>query len=348
MDEEKIIEITDSSNGTEMKDECPALQDETVSPTAENLPEVPEAAQDEESADVAEESGDFSDNLEEALEQALDEVPTEEPQEEAPDYVRMTLDSGIAPLELRYCQVNDCYGKLPVAYRTSTVINSVTMGVLTQEKYSFAADSTEQGIRLARWNICEAMKAIKKFEEAGRHIQWLSVRCPAILATEVDMYDWMKKLMEENDFQTPEKLCLEFPQSLLFEQNEKAQISVLNLKLLKVKSIMSGCAANDCPIGNLMDVPVDMVFLDESKTKLTGDRDKGAVISALLQYIRSMDIEIIAEGVIEDDQLPLLHRAECFGYIVSDDYYGYTEYGSKTMTLEEAIAQKEEDNGWQE
>lgn len=306
---------------------------------AEDVKEPVEAAEAEEvPAEEAETDGE--DEPAETEEPQSDES---QPEEIQPDYVQATLESGIVPLELRFCQINDCYNKLPIAYRTSTVINSVTMGVLTQDRYEYAADSTEQGIRLARWNIVEAMKTIKKFEEAGRHIQWLSVRCPAGLASQVDMYSWMKTLMEENDFHTPEKLCLEFPQSLLFEDSGKTQISILNLKLLNIKSLMSGCAANDCPVGNLIDCPVDMVLLDESKTRLAGDRDKGSVINALMQYIRSMNIDIIADGVIEDDQIQLLNRAECIGYIVSNDYYGYIEHGSKTMTLEEAIEQKEED-----
>ena len=320
-------------------EETPAevIPEETAAEAAEpeQTEETAEQTDSQEEAEAAE-TEEPIDGEEETAEEA-------EPEEVQPDYVKATLESGIVPLELRFCQINDCYNRLPIAYRTETVINSVTMGVLTQDRYEYAADSTEQGIRLARWNIVEAMKTIKKFEEAGRHIQWLSVRCPAGLASQVDMYSWMKTLMEENDFDLPEKLCLEFPQSLLFEESAKTQISILNLKLLNIKSLMSGCAASDCPVGNLIDCPVDMVLLDESKTRLAGDRDKGSVITSLMQYIRSMNIDIIADGVIEDDQIQLLNRAECIGYIVSNDYYGYIEHGSKTMTLEEAIAQKEEE-----
>ena len=313
--------------------------------TAENSPEPAEPVAEQPEEAAAETAEPEPEEPGEPEGEENEEAPAEEPEpeESQPDYVKATLESGIVPLELRFCQINDCYSRLPIAYRTATVINSVTMGVLNQERYEYAADSTEQGIRLARWNIVEAMKTIKKFEEAGRHIQWLSVRCPAGLAAQVDMYTWMKALMEENDFHTPEKLCLEFPQSLLFEESEKTQISILNLKLLNIKSLMSGCAASDCPVGNLIDCPVDMVLLDESKTRLAGDRDKGSVITSLMQYIRSMNIEIIADGIVEDDQIQVCSRAECIGYIVSNDYYGYIEHGSKTMTLEEAIAQKEEE-----
>lgn len=342
---EELIPEADLTEEQVLEAEDPETEETegTAEPeTAEGEEKTEEAAEensDESSAEDSEKSGDGKPSEE--------TEGNEEPEVEIqvkPDYVKATLESGIVPLELRFCQINDCYNKRPIAYRTETVINSVTMGVLKHDRYSYAADTTEQGIRLARWNIVEGMKTIKKFEEAGRHIEWLSVKCPAGLAAEVDMYDWMKQLMEENDFHTPEKLCLEFPQSLLFDQSEKVQISILNLKLLNIKSMMSGCAASDCPIGNLLDCPVDMVLLDESKTRLTGDRDKGHVINSLIQYIRSMNIDIIAEGVIEDDQLSVLSRAECIGYIISDDYYGYIDHGSKTMTLEEAIAQKEEEN----
>ena len=65
-----------------------------------------------------------------------------------------------------------------------------------------------------------------------------------------------------------------------------------------------------------------LYVLKQTKTRLTGDRDKGHVINTLIQYIRSMNIDIIAEGVIEDDQLSVLSRAECIGYIISDENCG--------------------------
>ena len=78
------------------------------------------------------------------------EETAEQPRLDTPDYVRMTLDAGVAPLEVRYAQINSCYRRLPVAYRSFTYVNSVIEGVLSPAKYAYAADETDRGMRLLR------------------------------------------------------------------------------------------------------------------------------------------------------------------------------------------------------
>ena len=269
---------------------------------------------------------------------------TEEKEEKniAPDYVGMAVSSGVAPLEMRFSQINSCYRKLPIAYRSFTYINSVTMGVLGPEKYCFATDGTDRGIRLSRWNIIEAMNIIKKMEAAGRHVEFVTARCSSRLARVDDLYEWMKELMKEQNFTSPEKLCLEFPQSLLFEEEEKTRLSVLNMKLLKIKTLMSGCGAEDCPVTNLMNIPVDYVILDPSVTTLAGNRNKGDAVNALISYLRTMQIEVIGDGVYNDNQITVLTRADCFGYIPSSGYKGSVGHGPLRMTADEATSQREE------
>ena len=297
----------------------------------ESKPEnAPLSEEEQYRAALGEEEDDFSEEERKAMLRAQ------------PDYVGMTLSSGVAPLEMRFSQINSCYRRLPIAYRAHTFINSVTMGVITPEQYSFAADGTDRGLRLAEWNITEAMKAIKKFEEKGRHIEFLSVRCPAKLAARSDLYEYMKGLMEQNDFHSPEKLCLEFPQSLLFEDPEATNLSMLNMKLLKVKTMMSGCGAEDCPVSVLLRVAVDMVLLDPSVIMLLESRNKGTAARSFLSYLRSLSIDLIADGVYSDGQITLLNRGDVFGYIPSSGFRGTVEHGPLRMTLDEAISQNEE------
>ena len=258
-------------------------------------------------------------------------------------YVGETLRSGIKPLEMRFCQINSAYRRLPIAYRSFTYVNSVIEGVLPPEKYAFAADGTDRGLRLAKWNMQEAMHAIDSMHEAGRNVQFVTARCPASLAMKQDLYEWMKNFLEEERFAHPEKLCLEFPQSLLFEEEEQVRAGILSLKLLKVKTMMSGCGETDCPVANLFGVPVDMVLLAPRLTALTDNRDKGGAVAAFLSFLRSLQMEVIGEGATTDEGIRALSRADCMGYIPSPAYGGTVRHGSLRMTLEDAVAQREEE-----
>jgi len=257
------------------------------------------------------------------------------------DYVGMTIDAGVSPLEMRFEQINHCYRKVPIAYRTHTYVNSVTMGVISPEKYAFAADEDEIGKRLAAWNVIHAIEAVKAMKAAGREIEFVTARCPAKLAAETDMYDWVKGLMQKCKFDTPEKLCLEFSQSLLYEDPEKTRLSMLNMKLLKVRTLMTGAGSAQNPISLLIKVPVDFVLLDPALTALTDNRNKGAAAIALISYLRDLQIDVIGSGVQNDEQISSLNRADCFGYVPSSGYQGSVTHGSLRMTFEEALAQED-------
>lgn len=259
------------------------------------------------------------------------------------ELVQMTIAAGVPPLALRYCAVRDCSAKAPFAYRTSTAVNSILLGRLTPNEYTFVTDRSETGIRLAEWNIREAIREIRRFEAAGRHISFLSVRCSALLAAKEDLYERVGKILSEESCTDPAKVCLEFPQSLLFSDKPEIRKSVLDMKLLGVKTMMSGCAAKDCPTAKLTEVPVDMVLLDPGMTALTNDRDKPLVLPSLVQYLRSMRLDVIAEGVTDDEQIRSLSRLDCIGYIPSRGYEGTVEYSSPVMPIEEALLQKEAD-----
>lgn len=310
------------------------MPDETMNanPESEILPEeTPEAALPEEPAASAEPAEEKSE-------------PEEGGEEnESSPYLDLALQAGVAPLEMRFSQINACYRRLPIAYRSYTYVNSVIEGVIPPEKYSFASDGTDRGIRLAKWNISQAIRAIRSFEAQGRRVDFVTARCPASLCLEDDLYEWLRAFLEEKDFHQPEKLCLEFSQSLLYEDEEKVRASILGLKLLKVRSLMTGCGEKDCPLSSLIRIPVDTVLLAPWLTALTDSRSKGTSIAALIAFLRSLGIEVIGDGVQNDAQISALGRAEAYGYIPSSGYQGLAEHGRLRMTLEEAVAQKEEE-----
>lgn len=258
------------------------------------------------------------------------------------EYVRMSVESGVKPLELRYTPINGCYTKMPIAYHTATRINSVTAGVLTPAEYAVAVEATREGIDLACWGIGEAMRHLKVFERAGRHVAYIAVRCPVALAANGQLEETMKRILNENECNHPEQICLEFPASILHHPTEILRTAMLDMKLLKVKTMMTGCGGSDCPTSNLLAVPVDRVMLAPNMTRLAGSRSDPTVFPALMQYLRSMRVEILAEGAENDAQIQILNRADCAGYIAAENYTGSAGRSRHDMTLERAVQQKEE------
>ena len=259
------------------------------------------------------------------------------------EFLKMTLNSGIAPLELRFTQINHCGRKLPIAYRSFTYVNSITEGVIPPEKYAYAIENAEEGLRLAKWNIVHIIRAIKAFEAAGRHVAFISARCPAHLCEIEDIYTWLKEIFEAEKFETPEKLCLEFPRSVLYESMEKVRSMVIGASLTKCVTMLAGCGMPDSPVTPLLNIPFDYAILAPWLTVYSSDRAKGRKISEFISFLRTLSIGVIGDGVTEDDQMTALNRADCFGYMPAPDYEGSVLHGKMRMTFQEALSQKEED-----
>ncbi len=319
--------------------------EDRITPQESDVLSVPVPEGEAIPAPSEETKAETEDREEEKPEEEKEEKP-EEPEakpEPSSPYLELALQAGVAPLEMRFSQINSCFRRLPIAYRSFTYINSVIEGVIPPEKYSFAADGTDRGSKIAKWTLKEAIRAIRSFEAGGRHVDFVTARCPASLCLEEDFYDWMQSFLKEEDFRKPEKICLEFSQSLLYEDQEKVRAAILAMKLLGVRTLMTGCGERDCPVSCLIHVPVDYVLLAPWLTALMDSRGKSTSVSALIAYFRRLDIQVIGEGARNDAQISALSRADCYGYVPSSGYEGVALHGRLRMTLEEAVAQKEEE-----
>lgn len=256
--------------------------------------------------------------------------------------VKRSLDAGVEPLHLKFLQINSCDTNAPIAFRSFAIINSVVEGHLVPRQYMNAMENTEMGIRLAEWSIEEAFGYITRLVEEGVRFKWLSVRCPVRLVLEVDVYAWIKTLMDKHKFEYPDKLCLEFSSDLLRTDGRLARRAVLDMKLLGVKTLVSNCGKQTCPTSQFLKVPADMALLAPEITAWTGSRNKPQFINTLIPYINSMRVQVYAAGVSNDEQIRLLNRVDCVGYTVVNDYKGKQNIIGKLVSFERILEIKNE------
>ena len=252
-------------------------------------------------------------------------------------------ESGIQPLELRYQPMLGTFSPGVIGYRTKTVVYSLDLGTLTEPDYAYAVDSgNETGIRLSEWNISEAIRHLELMKKEGLGDLFIMARCTASFANTPDAYDRVKRLITAGKLENPANLWLEFPQSVLYAAEENGRQTMLDLKTLGVKTILSGCGAADCPLSKMMEIPPDYVLLEPGTTTLVHDRNKPEVLAKLCQYLKSMNLKVCADGIENDEQIRDLVRMDCQGVIAADTYHGTHDFTDGDLTLEEVLAHREE------
>jgi len=228
------------------------------------------------------------------------------------EYVRATIESGIKPLEILYYPIVDIEEGFPIAFRCKTLIHSVIEGDLRDIDYSYVSDVRNVGINLLRHQIRHLINAYKRFNENEIEIEYLSIRCPKELPDEASLYNIVKEELSRYPWFIPSKMCLEFDSELLNIDDKKAKETILDMKLLKVKTALIGCGKDDFLISKLIDVTPDYVYLDERTTSYAGSRDKPTYLRSLVEYLKSMGISVIAEGK-EEFRKPL-RNTDCIGF----------------------------------
>ncbi|MBR4768785.1 MAG: EAL domain-containing protein [Lachnospiraceae bacterium] len=284
--------------------------------------------------------------MSEELEKTEGQETTETPDRTAQSFVNATIEAGIDPLEMRFAQINSTYPPEPIAYRSFTYLNSTVTGVTPPEVYAKETDATEEGFNLAKWNITHALRAARKMELAGRKVSYVTARCPFEICLREDLYEIVKQLAEEQGL-SPEAICLEFPPALLkargTEDRLKIRKSILDMKLLKVRTMVTGIGIAEISPAMFYEVPADIFVLDPVITAMADSKSKGAMVSSLVGFLRSFSAEVIADGVYSDSQITSLTRCDCRAYIPSTGYKGKVVHGKLRMTLDEAISQHVEE-----
>ena len=230
------------------------------------------------------------------------------------EYVKLTLNSGVAPLELAFVPVTDCDSGRPLAFRTRTVINSVIAGTLKETEYAPVCDKRNTGAELFVQSVKRVASALKAFKDCDPPIKFLSLRCPAEVAEnpDFDAYAVISDALNVCKVKNPSALCVEFPASLLEKDSEKAKRLLLDISALKVKTMITGCGGENFFSHKLATVQPSAVMLDKTATAWAGSRDKPNLVQAMIAYINSMGIEAYAEG--ESDKRRELRRTDCAGF----------------------------------
>jgi len=245
------------------------------------------------------------------------------------------------PIELRYTPILDAHVGAPVAYRSTSVVYSKALGTLVEADYFYAADyGNNTGVKLSEWNISEVLRHIKLFLKNDYQVEFLTAKCTSSFAALEDAGKKVESILKKIGCDNPGMLCLEFPQSMLYHSGENARKTVLDLKLLGVKTMVSGCGTSESPMSKFMEIPADFALLDSGTTALIRDRNNPFVLSKLAGYLKSLGLTIIADGGETDDEFRDLSRMDVNYVIASSKYQGNAKWTDGDLSVDEALEQK--------
>ena len=113
---------------------------------------------------------------------------------------------------------------------------------------------------------------------------------------------------------TPERICLEVPESVLVGDVNTAIASLEALARVGVSLAIDNFGKGVASLLNLQRLPVDTLKVDRSFVDGLGpDPEDSAIAAAIISLAHNLNLEVIAEGVERVEQLAELRALGCDG-----------------------------------
>ena len=224
---------------------------------------------------------------------------------------KVTTVNGVRAVELFYRIIRDISSGNCAFYQSQTRLNTPGMGTLMPENFRDTAEITTQCIRLFELEYVQTLEAINKFIEREILFQWVSVYMPVkfLLQHEADkrIYDLATRFKV-----TPSKLCFALPVKLLNEENPVVSAAIKALRNHGFHFMLTDFGSAGCPLMKLSDYEVDYVVLSTEVTGYLGKSERSdSAVKSLIDFVRGLDVEPIADGVTGSAQAEKLYEFEC-------------------------------------
>ena len=164
---------------------------------------------------------------------------------------------------------------------------------------------------LGEWVLRAACTQHKLWREAGLPSIQIAVNISSVQFRRTDLVDSVSFIIEESGID-PACLDLEITESMLMEAGQPVRALLNGLHSLGVKLAIDDFGTGYSSLAYLKRFPVDKLKIDRSFVgDITSDPDDATIAKAVISLGKSLNMEIVAEGVETQGQLDFLRREKC-------------------------------------
>ncbi|MCP3764799.1 EAL domain-containing protein [Domibacillus sp. A3M-37] len=197
--------------------------------------------------------------------------------------------------------------------------NHPERGLIQPKDFIPLAEETRLIIPLGNWILHTAISQWEKWQKQMYPLQ-LSVNLSAVQFQQPDVVNVIKQTLKEAGLK-PSLLNIEITESMAMIDVD-ATIRILhNLKSIGINISMDDFGTGHSSLCYLRKMPIDELKIDKSfMNNVIHDPEDAAIVKAIISMAKSLNIDVIAEGVENEDQKSFLKEQKCTkaqGYLLS-------------------------------
>jgi diguanylate cyclase (GGDEF)-like protein/PAS domain S-box-containing protein len=193
-------------------------------------------------------------------------------------------------------------------------------GLIPPDRFIGIAENCGLIVPIGEWVLRTACLQMKTWHGQGLDEVPVAVNVSALQFRRFGLSSVVERALMESGL-SPNLLELELTESLLLS-NADVILSVLNeLKAMGVRLAIDDFGTGYSSLSYLRELPVGKLKIDRSFiTDVTSNTDDAAITTAIINMAKSMNLEVIAEGVETEEQMSFLKARGCDlvqGYLIS-------------------------------
>ncbi|MNF30007.1 Phytochrome-like protein cph2 [compost metagenome] len=184
-------------------------------------------------------------------------------------------------------------------------------GLVYPSEFISVAEDSGLIVPLSKWVLAEACRQTRLWQAAGLPAIRMSVNTSAIDFRQRDFVEGIEQILEQTGM-PPCLLELEITEGVLMQNVETTMTALNRLKTLGVRLAIDDFGTGYSSLSYLRRFPIDVLKIDQSFIRgLSNDTNDAALVSAIISLGRSLDLNVIAEGVETEEQLAFLKAHQC-------------------------------------
>ena len=171
------------------------------------------------------------------------------------------------------------------------------------------AEETGLIIPIGKWVLEEACRQARRWQDAGYPHLTMSVNVSAVQFRQPDLIEQVREVLSGTGLD-PEWLELEITESIVVEDIDRIVKTLDELKGLGIRIAIDDFGTGYSSLSYLARLPFDKLKIDQSFVR-NRDRQNWAIVRAVVQLARSLELKIVAEGVETKESMQHLRDLGC-------------------------------------
>jgi EAL domain-containing protein (putative c-di-GMP-specific phosphodiesterase class I) len=183
-------------------------------------------------------------------------------------------------------------------------------GVIPPDTFIPLAEETGLIVPIGRLVLAEACKQAAVWHDESHSVQ-VSVNVSARQLDHNNLLEDVQGALADSDLE-PSTLTLKITETALMRDADSTAQQLKKLKALGVQIAIDDFGTGYSSLAYLSQFPVDVLKIDRTfVTRLTDSADSRALAHTLIQLVKTLGLETLAEGIEEQAQLEILKHERC-------------------------------------